>query len=294
MQVYRPCCILPWNATRDRQVPNLLKVYIKVCPLLGFSRYSSDSLNSSIPKQEQAKHILQCRRKSLNAPPYQQRYSNEKRAHRRVQRTFLQFCYLCAEFYHTEASWQAHCQSHLDNLQPRCGILTFRYTLVSPGLCPICLGDCSKKPDERFNQWVKKATLVNHIDTHLASMTSSVLVCPHPCCQSKQYSDIYHLRHHFYDAHSIEEPRSNCVSRKRKHQSNPDSAADGNDTTKPRQRKRQGELDLAEKSVTFLHQSGDHLDSSMVEEWPPITSAEDLMAEFDEFERGELKSQANK
>ncbi|CAG8151922.1 unnamed protein product [Penicillium nalgiovense] len=172
-----------------------------------------------IPLQGRAKHMLQCRRKSLNGAQYQQRYKNEKRAHRRVQRSFVQFCYLCAELFLDEDSWENHCKCHLDNLNPRCGLLTFRSTLVAPGFCPFCLGDESKKPDERFQQWVAKSTLLNHIDEHLGSADSSAAVfCPHPCCEERKYVDNLHLQWHFFDAHSIEEPRSNCVKRKRKWQ----------------------------------------------------------------------------
>jgi hypothetical protein len=96
-------------------------------------------------------------------------------------------------------------------------MLTFRYTLVAPGFCPFCLGDEDKKPDERFQQRVAKATLLNHIDQHFNMLKSSTaFFCPHPCCQTKDYTDITNLPRHFFDAHSIEETRSNCVSRKRK------------------------------------------------------------------------------
>jgi hypothetical protein len=40
--------------------------------------------------------------------------------------------------------------------------------------------------------------------------------CPHPCCSGKQYDSVVALRRHFFDVHSIEEPRSNCVKRKRR------------------------------------------------------------------------------
>lgn len=170
--------------------------------------------------QGRAKHILQCQRQALGGPQYQQRYKNEKRAHRRSQRKYVQFCYLCAEFFCDEQAWIGHCQSHLENLHPRCGTLTFRYTLVAPGFCPFCLGDEDKRPDDRFQQWMTKATLLNHIDKHLSALrTSKIVLCPHPCCQGKEYKDTATIRRHFFDAHSIEEPRSNCVSRKRKWQS---------------------------------------------------------------------------
>jgi hypothetical protein len=173
-------------------------------------------------------HILnsteydQCQRRSLGGPQYQQRYRNEKRAHRRVQRNFVQFCYLCAELVCDEDAWLSHCRTHLDNLHPRYGILTFRYTLVAPGFCPFCLNDKGKALDERFQQWIAKATLLNHIDRYLDSLDPLTAVfCPHPCCQNKEYQDISRLRRHLFDSHSIEEPRSNCVKRKRKWQAEP-------------------------------------------------------------------------
>lgn len=164
-----------------------------------------------------AKHILQCRRKSLGSAPYQQRYTNGKRAHRRVQRNFVQFCYLCAEFSYDQQSWKQHCQSHLDHLRPRCGLMKFRYTLVAPAFCPFCLGDESKEPDERFQQWMQKPTLWNHIDSHLLMFESdSAIPCPHPLCDQHSYASKTSLRRHLYDGHSLDEPRPNCLARKRK------------------------------------------------------------------------------
>lgn len=103
---------------------------------------------NSLAPQSRAKHILQCQRKALNAAPYQQCYKNRKRAHRRVQRSFAQFCYVCAKLFNSEEDWVKHCQYHLEDMQPLCGILTFQYTMVAAGLCPFCLGDESKSPAE--------------------------------------------------------------------------------------------------------------------------------------------------
>ena len=173
--------------------------------------------HSSFGAQARAKHILQCRRRALNAAPYQQCYKNGKRAHRRVNRSYLQFCYFCAQFFYSEEEWDQHCQFHLASCQPRCGILTFRYTLVGAGLCPFCLGDEKKRPSERYNQWLTKATLLNHIDEHMKLCQSEGKVpCPHLCCRTKVYDGITGLRRHFFDVHSLSEPRSNCVSRKRR------------------------------------------------------------------------------
>ena len=58
-----------------------------------------------------------------------------------------------------------------------------------------------------------KPTLLNHIDKHLE--TGAKKECPHPSCHVP-LMNASDSRAHFQDAHYIEEPRSNCVSRKRK------------------------------------------------------------------------------
>jgi hypothetical protein len=83
---------------------------------LDISRYVTLTCSRFGP-QGRAKHILQCRRKALNAAPYQQCYKNGKRAHRRVNRSYLQFCYLCAQFVSSEEEWEDHCEYHLAELQ---------------------------------------------------------------------------------------------------------------------------------------------------------------------------------
>ncbi|KAA8649641.1 uncharacterized protein ATNIH1004_002312 [Aspergillus tanneri] len=88
----------------------------------------------------------------------------------------------------------------------------------SSWVLPFCLGDKSQEPEQRFQQWREKATLINHIDNkHLAEIDKKgPIQCPHPCCENRVYSTTMDLRRHFYNVHSIEEPRRNCVSRKRK------------------------------------------------------------------------------
>lgn len=88
---------------------------------------------------------------------------------------------------------------------------------MAPGFCPFCLGDQTKDPDIRFQQWRTKATLISHINGHLKTISEQDQVkCPHPCCENRFYSGGLKLRQHFYNAHSIEEPRRNCTSVKRK------------------------------------------------------------------------------
>jgi hypothetical protein len=89
----------------------------------------------------------------------------------------------------------------------------FRYTLVIAGYCPFCVNDDSLSPSQRMQQWMTKSTLLNHIDKHIKTYAKKE--CPHPLCHVPlmNASDFWA---HFQDAHCIEEPRSNCVSRKRK------------------------------------------------------------------------------
>ena len=134
-----------------------------------------------------------------------------------MNRNYVQFCYPCAESIYNPEEWRGHCESHLNNLSLRCGMLTYRSTLIFPGFCPFCLGDDSKGSDERFKQGLSKPTLLNHIDEHLSSLEHLALIhCPHPCCGVKIYNGTTDLQRHLFDTHSLEEPRSNCVSRKRR------------------------------------------------------------------------------
>jgi len=94
----------------------------------------------------------------------------------------------------------------------RCGLLSFRYTLAVAGYCPFCLGNEGLLSSQRMQQWMTKSTLLNHIDTHLENDATSE--CPHPLCHVSLIGSDF--RAHFQDAHFVEEPRSNCVSRKRK------------------------------------------------------------------------------
>ncbi|KAJ5675025.1 uncharacterized protein N7477_004959 [Penicillium maclennaniae] len=84
-------------------------------------------------------------------------------------------------------------------------------------IVPFLSGDNSKVPDERFQQWLTKATLMHHINVHLDQMSSETnFRCPHPLCGERDYGKKNNLRYHLFDGHSIEEPRPNCIALKRK------------------------------------------------------------------------------
>ncbi|CDM32993.1 unnamed protein product [Penicillium roqueforti FM164] len=87
-----------------------------------------------------------------------------------------------------------HYKYYLDNLNPQCGLLTFRSTLITLGFCPFYLGD------------------------KRSAVSLATVFCPHLYCEERKYINNLYLQWHFFDIHSIEEPQSNCIKRKRKWQ----------------------------------------------------------------------------
>ncbi|RDL31538.1 Uncharacterized protein BP5553_09747 [Venustampulla echinocandica] len=165
-----------------------------------------------LPVAMRSRHIHACRQRELRDTLSQQPSSYSRRLRNR-KLPFAEYCYACCEWSCSEDSWNSHCRSHLERLELRCGLLSFRYTLVVAGYCPFCLGDEGLSPSQRMRQWMTKPTLLNHIDIHLTTYTG--LECPHPICHVslERPSD---FTAHFEDVHIIGEPRSNCVSRNRR------------------------------------------------------------------------------
>jgi hypothetical protein len=159
-------------------------------------------------------------------------------------------------------------------------MLTFRHTLVAPGSCPFCLVDQSKKPDERFSQWMKRPTLLNHIDKHLDEMNPSMVVgCPHPCYKTKEYTNSLHLRRHFHDFHSFEGSRSNCVTRKRKWKIEPEHILTNEDINSAHRRR----LNVH----PYLEEGSPEIDSPLNSDDCEIGPMDKIMEEYvrsDDFE----------
>lgn len=92
----------------------------------------------------------------------------------------------------------------------------FRYSLIVAGYCPFCLGNQNLPITQRVRQWMTKATLLNHIDTHVPEVEGlDQKPCPFPLCHIS-FESMPDFWAHLFDWHSIEEPCSNCVKRKRK------------------------------------------------------------------------------
>jgi hypothetical protein len=86
----------------------------------------------------------------------------------------------------------------------------------SSWILPLLSRGRQQETGRAFKQWLNKATLLNHIDGHLSTLPSGKPVtCPHPCCSGTEYGSALDFRRHLFNVHSIEEPRSNCVTRKR-------------------------------------------------------------------------------
>ena len=169
-----------------------------------------------------SKHIHNCRQRELR-DAQSQKPSTYSRRLRNRKLPFAEFCYACCKWSCSEDDWSNHCKWHLENLTMRCGLLTFRYTLAIAGYCPFCVGDETLSPSQRMQQWMTKSTLLNHIDKHLKTWAKKK--CPHPLCHVPLMKASDSLAH-FQDAHCIEEPRSNCVSRKRKSEEDEENVQD--------------------------------------------------------------------
>jgi hypothetical protein len=93
-----------------------------------------------------------------------------------------------------------HCEGHLSTLNKGCGPIHFSSTrslLLSPGLCPFCLGH------GRWVQFKNQANLLRHIDDHLRAIESWPFACPHPLCTC-QFKSIEELSDHFEKVHEFE------------------------------------------------------------------------------------------
>jgi hypothetical protein len=94
-----------------------------------------------------SKHIHACRQRELRDTLIQQPGSYSRQL-RNYKLPFAEYCYACCEWSCSEDDWDNHCKSHLEKLELRCGLLSFRYTLVVAGYCPFCLGNEDLSPSQ--------------------------------------------------------------------------------------------------------------------------------------------------
>jgi hypothetical protein len=97
----------------------------------------------------------------------------------------VKYCYLCFEFV-AEGQWSAHCQHHLSSLDDDCGIYcinhhTEKFT-VRPGFCPFCLSNQKLEPTLRWQFWTTPEQWASHVGSHIATLASAPVACPHSNC----------------------------------------------------------------------------------------------------------------
>ncbi len=129
---------------------------------------------------------------------------------------FTEFCHPCNIWVLDQEKREDHCKQHLTDAPIFCGLLTFRHLLISPGLCPFCLGDEKLSASTRLQHWSRKIKQQEHIEGHLAKIsTSNQVQCPHPKCTSLQQGRAA-LKLHFSSVHSISAPHNNGTTMKKR------------------------------------------------------------------------------
>ena len=113
---------------------------------------------------------------------------------------WAQYCYRCFLWIYDVGTWTRHCEEHLAHLGFRCEVKTSHYTLITPGLCPFCVGDCQLPANESFYQWESPKALWDHVQTHMDANVEWPLPCPHPMCNIV-LQDAKNFDHHMVDMH---------------------------------------------------------------------------------------------
>ena len=112
----------------------------------------------------------------------------------------VQYCYRCFLWIYDGDDWTRHCEEHLGRLSFGCEVKTSHYTLIVPGLCPFCVGDCQLRADESFCQWKSSKELWEHVQAHVDDNAEWPLPCPHPMCNT-MLQDTQSFDHHMVDMH---------------------------------------------------------------------------------------------
>ena len=170
-------------------------------------------------------HIHQCRRREML-----------------LESPSAEFYYRCAQWFRTFKDWEQHCEWHIRNLDSRCEIFTYRYTLIVPGTCPFCVGRCETGSAQRFHQWLSSEELWKHVGKHLSG-ASWPMSCPNPLCSFE-----IGKQELFYN-HMIDEHGKTKLERKRKYRM---------------RRTWQLELKAQEHPVEYLEESSDEPDEQIV------------------------------
>jgi hypothetical protein len=152
--------------------------------------------NSKAPDAKRSRHVYGCVKKHL-----------------RDTYSFGEFCFSCNEWFNDAASWESHCQSHLDRQPPtQCNPFSYDKCIASPGFCPWCLGNTHLDAASRMRQFLEAGDWRAHVAEHISALEKDVaehdgphspLRCPHPRpqCMEERFDSVQRLVFHLQDVH---------------------------------------------------------------------------------------------
>jgi hypothetical protein len=154
-----------------------------LCPVPGFELELSNKL-----VRDQWTHIHYCRKSHL-------------------EESFgpaIEFCELCLTWIRQE-DVGVHLEKHLQHMPSDCGVFCFtKGLLVSPGLCPFCLGESKLEVKDRFVGFEDTRQQLDHLVQHFERLSGGHIHCPHPSCSS-EFDSEHDLIAHFEHFHGIED-----------------------------------------------------------------------------------------
>ncbi|KAG9022275.1 hypothetical protein FRB95_000475 [Tulasnella sp. JGI-2019a] len=133
--------------------------------------------------------------------------------HLRDTYSFGEFCFSCNKWFNDAASWESHCQSHLDRQPPtQCNPFSYDKCIASPGFCPWCLGNTHLDAASRMRQFLEARDWRAHVAEHISALEKDVaehdgphspLRCPHPRpqCMEERFDSVQRLVFHLQDVH---------------------------------------------------------------------------------------------
>jgi len=144
---------------------------------------------------DRSRHIHSCRRRELS-----------------LVSESTEYCYRCCTWFKNNDDFDHHCRSHLIQLDPMCEVWTYRNTLVTPGICPFCVGQDQLPATKRYHQFPESFRLWRHVDRHLLE-TLWPGPCPHPLCDLV-LKDAEDFNCHMIDIHGKDIVTRNVSKRK--------------------------------------------------------------------------------
>lgn len=156
-------------------------------------------------KRNRADHIHACHRREFKARAAAKKSS-------RFGSIAVQYCLLCFKWFDDAVIWEEHCRDHLTSMTSKwCAMRIYCHTMISPGYCPLCLGDEGLSAAKRMRQWTRNSVLMEHVEKHMDDVRSWPMTCP---CGA-QVQDMTSFRYHLSDIHGLWKAEWRSFGRKR-------------------------------------------------------------------------------